>query len=199
MLLRVSGRTGSVTLLLRVILVVAFSAIVLAIAYVVVTDPGSGTDVIARGHRPPVQADRGPAVNAGPRARRDGIGAGRPVGGAAASNRPARRAGADRHQHRQAGARLPDQDPAAGDRRRTGRDLGAGHGAERTTWPHCFGSIRPAAASSTACSWPSSRHAPPRSSPTATRSRPPTASGCRCSTGSCTSTDRARWPTGRCS
>ena len=37
------------TLLLRVILVVALSAIVLAIAYVVVTDPGSGTDVIARG------------------------------------------------------------------------------------------------------------------------------------------------------
>ena len=53
------------TLLLRVILVVAFSAIVLAIAYVVVTDPGSGTDVIARGHRPPVQADRGPAVKLG--------------------------------------------------------------------------------------------------------------------------------------
>jgi hypothetical protein len=54
-----------VTLLLRVILVVAFSAIVLAIAYVVVTDPGSGTDVIARGHRPPVQADPGPAVKLG--------------------------------------------------------------------------------------------------------------------------------------
>ena len=53
------------TLLLRVILVVAFSAIVLAIAYVVVTDPGSGTDVIARGHRPPVQADVGPAVKLG--------------------------------------------------------------------------------------------------------------------------------------
>jgi hypothetical protein len=54
-----------VTLLLRVILVVAFSAMVLAIAYVVVTDPGSGTDVIARGHRPPVQAHRGPAVKLG--------------------------------------------------------------------------------------------------------------------------------------
>jgi hypothetical protein len=55
----VSGRTGSLTLLLRVILVVALSAIVLAIAYVVVTDPGSGTDVIARGHRAPVQGDAG--------------------------------------------------------------------------------------------------------------------------------------------
>lgn len=53
------------TLLLRVILVVAFSAIVLAIAYVVVTDPGSGTDVIARGHRPPVHARAGHPVPVG--------------------------------------------------------------------------------------------------------------------------------------
>ena len=53
------------TLLLRVILVVALSAVVLAIAYVVVTDPGSGTDVTARGHRPPVQADVGPAAKLG--------------------------------------------------------------------------------------------------------------------------------------
>jgi hypothetical protein len=43
------------TMLLRGILVVAVSALVLAVAYVVVTDPGSGTDVIARGHRAPVQ------------------------------------------------------------------------------------------------------------------------------------------------
>jgi hypothetical protein len=55
-----------VTLLLRVILVVALSAIVLAIAYVVVTDPGSGTDVIARGHRAPVQGHVGPHVKLGP-------------------------------------------------------------------------------------------------------------------------------------
>jgi hypothetical protein len=54
-----------VTLLLRVILVVAFSAIVLAIAYVVVTDPGSGTDVIARGHRPPVHGKAGHPVPVG--------------------------------------------------------------------------------------------------------------------------------------
>jgi hypothetical protein len=53
------------TLLLRVILVVVLSAIVLAIAYVVVTDPGTGTNVTARGHRPPVVADRGPAVKLG--------------------------------------------------------------------------------------------------------------------------------------
>ena len=53
------------TLLLRVILVVVLSAIVLAIAYVVVTDPGSGTDVTARGHRSPVQAHVGPAVRLG--------------------------------------------------------------------------------------------------------------------------------------
>jgi len=53
------------TLLLRVILVVVLSAIVLAIAYVVVTDPGSGTDVTARGHRAPVQADVGHAVRLG--------------------------------------------------------------------------------------------------------------------------------------
>ena len=53
------------TLLLRVILVVAFSAIVLAIAYVVVTDPGSGTNVIALGHRPPVHGTVGPAVKLG--------------------------------------------------------------------------------------------------------------------------------------
>ena len=54
------------TLLLRVILVVVLSAIVLAIAYVVVTDPGSGTDVTARGHRSPVQAQVGHAVELGP-------------------------------------------------------------------------------------------------------------------------------------
>ncbi|HZI36586.1 MAG TPA: hypothetical protein VFD61_12605, partial [Gaiellales bacterium] len=53
------------TLLLRVILVVVLSAIVLAIAYVVVTDPGSGTDVTARGHRSPVQAQVGHAVELG--------------------------------------------------------------------------------------------------------------------------------------
>ncbi len=53
------------TLLLRVILVVAFSAVVLAIAYVVVSDPGSGTDVIARGQRPPVHGEVGPAVALG--------------------------------------------------------------------------------------------------------------------------------------
>jgi hypothetical protein len=53
------------TLLLRVILVVVLSAIVLAVAYVVVTDPGSGTDVTARGHRSPVQAHVGPAVKLG--------------------------------------------------------------------------------------------------------------------------------------
>jgi len=54
------------TLLLRVILVVVLSAIVLAIAYVVITDPGSGTDVTARGHRSPVQAQVGHAVELGP-------------------------------------------------------------------------------------------------------------------------------------
>lgn len=53
------------TLLLRVILVVVLSAVVLAIAYVVVTDPGSGTDVTARGHRSPVAAHVGPAVRLG--------------------------------------------------------------------------------------------------------------------------------------
>ena len=53
------------TLLLRVILVVVVAAIVLAIAYVVVTDPGSGTDVTARGHRSPVQAQVGHAVELG--------------------------------------------------------------------------------------------------------------------------------------
>jgi hypothetical protein len=54
-----------VAVLLRVILVVAVSAIVLAIAYVVVTDPGSGTDVIARGHRPPVHGKVGAPVTLG--------------------------------------------------------------------------------------------------------------------------------------
>jgi len=54
-----------VTLLLRVILVVALSAIVLAVAYVVVTDPGSGTNVIALGHRPPVHGKVGRAVALG--------------------------------------------------------------------------------------------------------------------------------------
>jgi hypothetical protein len=53
------------TLFLRVLLVVVLSAIVLAISYVVVTDPGSGTDVTARGHRPPVHADVGSAVKLG--------------------------------------------------------------------------------------------------------------------------------------
>jgi hypothetical protein len=53
------------TLLLRVSLVFAVSAIVLAIAYVVVTDPGSGTDVIARGHRPPVHGKVGDPVTLG--------------------------------------------------------------------------------------------------------------------------------------
>ncbi len=53
------------TLLLRVVLVVVVSAIVLAVAYVVVTDPGSGTDVTAHGHRSPVQAVVGPAVKLG--------------------------------------------------------------------------------------------------------------------------------------
>ena len=53
------------TLLLRVILAVVVAAIVLAIAYVVVTDPGSGTDVTARGHRSPVQAQVGHAVELG--------------------------------------------------------------------------------------------------------------------------------------
>ena len=53
------------TQLLRVILVVALAAIVLAIAYVVVTDPGSGTDLTARGHRAPVQAHVGHAVTLG--------------------------------------------------------------------------------------------------------------------------------------
>ncbi len=53
------------TLLLRVILVVAISAVVLAIAYVVVTDPGSGTDVIALGHRPPVHGTVGDSVALG--------------------------------------------------------------------------------------------------------------------------------------
>jgi hypothetical protein len=54
------------TMLLRVVGVVALSAIVLVIAYVVVTDPGSGTDVIARGHRPPVKAIVGHPVKLGP-------------------------------------------------------------------------------------------------------------------------------------
>jgi hypothetical protein len=54
-----------VTLLLRVVVVVALSAIVLAVAYVVVSDPGSGTDVIARGHRPPVRGQVGPAMALG--------------------------------------------------------------------------------------------------------------------------------------
>jgi len=53
------------TQLLRVIVVVALAAIVLGIAYVVVTDPGSGTNVTARGHRAPVQADVGHAVELG--------------------------------------------------------------------------------------------------------------------------------------
>jgi hypothetical protein len=53
------------TLLLRVLLVVAISSIVLAIAYLVVTDPGSGTDVTAHGHHPPVQGQVGVAVKLG--------------------------------------------------------------------------------------------------------------------------------------
>ena len=53
------------TMLLRVILVVAVSALVLAVAYVVVTDPGSGTDVTARGHHPPVTGKVGVAVPLG--------------------------------------------------------------------------------------------------------------------------------------
>ncbi len=53
------------TLLLRVTLVLVASAIVLAVAYVVVTDPGTGTDVTARGHRAPVEATVGPAVSLG--------------------------------------------------------------------------------------------------------------------------------------
>ena len=53
------------TLLLRVTLVVVLSAIVLAIAYVVVTDPGTGTDVTARGHTPPVEGSVGVAVKLG--------------------------------------------------------------------------------------------------------------------------------------
>jgi hypothetical protein len=53
------------TLLLRVTLVVVVSAIVLAVAYVVVTDPGSGTHVTALGRRAPVQADVGRAVRLG--------------------------------------------------------------------------------------------------------------------------------------
>jgi hypothetical protein len=52
-------------MLLRGILVVAGLALVLAVAYVVVTDPGSGTDVIARGHHPPVQGQVGDAVALG--------------------------------------------------------------------------------------------------------------------------------------
>ena len=53
------------TLLLRVFLGVAVAAIVLAIAYVVVTDPGSGTDVTARGHRSPVAGKVGVPVPLG--------------------------------------------------------------------------------------------------------------------------------------
>jgi hypothetical protein len=54
-----------VTLLLRGISLVVLSAIVLVIAYVVVTDPGSGTDVIVRGHRPPVHGHVGASVRLG--------------------------------------------------------------------------------------------------------------------------------------
>jgi hypothetical protein len=53
------------TMLLRVIVVVALSAAVLGIAYVVVTDPGTGTDVTARGHHPPVEGTVGHAVKLG--------------------------------------------------------------------------------------------------------------------------------------
>ena len=122
------------TLLLRVIVVVALSAIVLAIAYVVVTDPGSGTDVIARGHRPPVHGSVGDPVKLG---RGHAVMASGPAGLWV--------------------ARQPQTGPP-----------GLLERIDTST-----------AASSTACSWPSSPHAPPRSSPAATRSRPPTASGCR--------------------
>src|SRR3954468_22090289 len=53
------------TLLLRVLLGVALTAIVLATAYVLVTDPGSGTEVTARGHHPPVAGKVGVAVPLG--------------------------------------------------------------------------------------------------------------------------------------
>ena len=53
------------TLLLRVIVVVVLSAAVLGVAYVVVTDPGTGTEVTARGHRPPVKGHVGRAVPIG--------------------------------------------------------------------------------------------------------------------------------------
>jgi hypothetical protein len=53
------------TMLLRAILVVAVTALVLAVAYVVVTDPGSGTDVIAQGNHPPVEGHVGDAVKLG--------------------------------------------------------------------------------------------------------------------------------------
>ena len=52
-------------MLLRVIVVVVLSAAVLGIAYVVVTDPGTGTDVTARGHRPPVVDHHGPRIEVG--------------------------------------------------------------------------------------------------------------------------------------
>src|SRR3954453_10602831 len=53
-----------------------------------------------------------------PRTRRDGVGIGRPVGGAAAPNRLSRAAGGDRHRQRPAGACLSDHPPAARARRR---------------------------------------------------------------------------------
>ena len=160
------------TLLLRVILVVVVAAIVLGDRLRGRHRPG----IRYRRHRPrapPTGAGRGrPRRGAGPRARRDGVGAGRPVGGAAAADRLPGRGGADRHRHRQAGARLSDQHPAAGDRRRARRDLGAGHEAERRPGHAASDRSLQRPRASTACSWPSSPRAPPRSSPAATRSRP---------------------------
>jgi hypothetical protein len=53
------------TMLVRVIVVVVLSAAVLGVAYVVVTDPGTGTDVTARGHHPPVVGTVGHGVQLG--------------------------------------------------------------------------------------------------------------------------------------
>src|SRR6478752_9257573 len=51
-----AGKNCSMTLLLRVIVVVVLSAAVLGVAYLVVPDPGTGPAVTARGHHPPVTA-----------------------------------------------------------------------------------------------------------------------------------------------
>ena len=160
------------TLLLRVILVVVVAAIVLAIAYVVVTDPGSGTDVIARGHRSPVQAQVGHAVELG-RGRAvmasgpAGLWVARqpPTGSPGEVERIDTGTGKPEHAYR---LNILPQGIAVG------RGVIWVLGTQARRRPGHAASDRSVQRPrrSTACSWPSRARVPPRSSPAATRSRP---------------------------